>query len=525
MRKWFGRPLWAETAGGTSHADGQIGGATDGADTLTGTPGDDSFDGLGGDDFLRGLAGDDFLNGGLGNDLLDGGGDDDIYIVDSGGDRAVEADGGGDDVVYAFDDFRLGAGSFVEYISGIDWTFVTDLRLEGNELGNLIDGNAGDNFLNGGGGTDVMNGFEGDDIYIVDDLTDLVVELFDEGNDTVYALGSYALASGMHVEYLAAIDRTFTDHINLTGNLLVNLIDGNAGHNIIDGGGGDGDVMNGFAGDDTYFVDDPTDLVVELLGEGNDIVFTVGSYTLPAGMHIEHLSASDPLLTTPLTLTGNALLNRINGNAGINFISSGGGGHGDILRGFAGDDTYIVHGESVSVVELFAEGNDTVYALDNYSLGPVSHVERLSAMDRTLTTHMFLNGNRFDNLIEGNAGNNRLDGRGGNDLLFGFEGADIFAFIHTAIGGFVAVIGDFEPGIDRIGLGFRIFPGLGSRLDPQEFTLGTSAQDADDRIIYDPATGALYFDIDGSGTERDAVQFARLDGAPALAASDFFVVI
>jgi len=55
------------------------------------------------------------------------------------------------------------------------------------------------------------------------------------------------------------------------------------------------------------------------------------------------------------------------------------------------------------------------------------------------------------------------------------------------------------------------------------FVVGTAAQDADDRIVYNPTTGALFFDADGNGAGA-AVQFAVLSGAPALAASDFTVI-
>ena len=68
-----------------------------------------------------------------------------------------------------------------------------------------------------------------------------------------------------------------------------------------------------------------------------------------------------------------------------------------------------------------------------------------------------------------------------------------------------------------------IFTGLAlGALPAGAFRTGTSAQDADDRIIYDPATGNLFFDADGNGGGA-AMQFATLQGAPALAASDFIV--
>ena len=61
-------------------------------------------------------------------------------------------------------------------------------------------------------------------------------------------------------------------------------------------------------------------------------------------------------------------------------------------------------------------------------------------------------------------------------------------------------------------------------LSADAFRLGTAALDADDRILYDAATGALFYDRDGTGAAA-AVQFATLDNMPAtLNATDFLVI-
>ena len=58
----------------------------------------------------------------------------------------------------------------------------------------------------------------------------------------------------------------------------------------------------------------------------------------------------------------------------------------------------------------------------------------------------------------------------------------------------------------------------------ERHVVGTAAADANDRIIYDDATGNLYYDSDGTGAGV-ALLFATLDNAPAsLAASDFLVI-
>ena len=53
---------------------------------------------------------------------------------------------------------------------------------------------------------------------------------------------------------------------------------------------------------------------------------------------------------------------------------------------------------------------------------------------------------------------------------------------------------------------------------------GTAAQDADDRIIYDPATGWLYYDRDGSGASGVAIHFATVHEGMNVTASDFVVI-
>jgi Ca2+-binding RTX toxin-like protein len=54
------------------------------------------------------------------------------------------------------------------------------------------------------------------------------------------------------------------------------------------------------------------------------------------------------------------------------------------------------------------------------------------------------------------------------------------------------------------------------------FYANSAAHDADDRILYDQATGALAYDADGSGALA-AVQFAVLSGVPVLLHTDFHV--
>ena len=82
---------------------------------------------------------------------------------------------------------------------------------------------------------------------------------------------------------------------------------------------------------------------------------------------------------------------------------------------------------------------------------------------------------------------------------------------------------DFIHDDDTIVLDDAVFAGLAlGALTAGAFRTGAAAADADDRIIYNGATGQLFFDPDGVGGAAQ-VQFATLTGAPAINASDFLV--
>ena len=90
--------------------------------------------------------------------------------------------------------------------------------------------------------------------------------------------------------------------------------------------------------------------------------------------------------------------------------------------------------------------------------------------------------------------------------------------------GNVDSIADFQTGADRIALDDAIFTGLSAgALPASAFAVGSAAQDEDDRILYDPATGTLSFDADGLGG-LDAVAFAMVAPGMVVAANDFVVI-
>ena len=112
--------------------------------------------------------------------------------------------------------------------------------------------------------------------------------------------------------------------------------------------------------------------------------------------------------------------------------------------------------------------------------------------------------------IDGGAGNDQIEGGRGNDTLKGGAGGDTFVF-RSPFDGTIDTLLDFNAAEgDRIQLDHNIFTGLqkGS-LSAEQFVKGTEAKDADDRIIYNQATGELAYDADGNGSGA-AVTIARL---------------
>ena len=189
-----------------------------------------------------------------------------------------------------------------------------------------------------------------------------------------------------------------------------------------------------------------------------------------------------------------------------------------------GNTTYAVSHSSAVILERAKEGTDTVLASVSYTLDAAASIEQLRTNSDSGIASINLTGNTIDQSIIGNAGTNIIDGKGGSDGLWGLGGNDTF-FFSTALGPTnVDRIYDFDPIADTIRLDDAIFGGLSlGSLSLGAFALGPIAAQADDRIIYDPTSGKLYFDADGIGGMAQ-VHFATLNAGLSLTAADFFVV-
>jgi Ca2+-binding RTX toxin-like protein len=395
---------------------------------------------------LSGGAGNDTLDGGAGADSMVGGTGNDSYGVDNAGDIVTEAANAGIDSVSSSITYTLGTN-----VENLTLTGIAALNGTGNALANLLTGNSGNNLLNGGTGADTMAGGLGNDSYVVDNTLDVVMENTNEGIDSISSSVTYTL--GANIEQLVL---TGTTAINGTGNAMDNVITGNSAINTLTGGAGndslDGsagaDRMLGGTGDDSYGVDNASDVVTELASEGTDTVTSSVTYTLAA--NVENLNLTG---TAALNGIGNASDNLLLGNAGRNILTGNagndtldGGAGADTLSGGVGNDSYVVDNVGDIVTESLNQGTDTVNSSLTYTLG--NNIENL-----VLAGSNAINGtgNALDNLISGNAAINTLSGGAGNDTLNGGAGNDILTggtgndfFIFSALGFGTDRITDFD---------------------------------------------------------------------------------
>ena len=263
--------------------------------------------------------------------------------------------------------------------------------------------------------------------------------------------------------------------------------------------------MTGGAGNDVYLVQNAGITVIENPGEGTDIVTSDVDFALPT--NVEHMFL---LGFGNITGTGNNVQNVLVGNLGIN-----------TLIGKQGNDIYFVQTAGATIIENVGEGLDTLFNYVTMTLDAEVEDMRMQG-----TSNIDGTGNSMNNVLTGNSGDNVLNGKAGNDTLIGGAGADKFAF-NTVLnaGTNVDTIADFQAG-DAIQLYQTIFTSLtpGS-LAAGNFVAaaGATAQEADDFILYDTATGNLYYDQDGIGGTA-ATQFASLTGQPALSHANLVVV-
>jgi Ca2+-binding RTX toxin-like protein len=479
-----------DTLNGSGYSDLLMG--YEGSDVLSGNNGDDILFGGAGDDVLFGGVGDDVIYGSLGNDVISGdlGIDYAIYnysytpsnysIVYSGGTYTISGLEGTDTITgveyFTFNGIAYEATTFVDTTAPTVSTFSPTDGLTGVAIGSNIVVTFSEAIKFGTGNIEIRDGSAAGTII---------------ATYNVASPGSNLSISGSTLTINPTSDLAYSKNYYVTfANGAIKDIAG-----------------NNYAGTSTYD-------------------FTTGAAPSSA---INGTSGND-------TLTGTSNADVINGLAGNDTLNGGAGV--DTLVGGLGNDTYLVDSTTDTITENASEGTDLVQSSVTFSLASILNVENL-----TLTGTIAINGtgNSLDNTLTGNTGVNILNGGDGNDFLFGGlgndtltggAGVDHFVF-NTTLNATSNkdTITDFVSGTDKIDLENSVMTALGlttGTLASGQFWAGAGVvkgHDADDRIVYNTTTGALYYDADGLGNTA-AIQIAMMGLSiyPTINYQDFLIV-
>lgn len=487
---------------------GWVKGGSYGDRFILGTPAGQTSEasGAGGDDWLIGGAGNDTLVGGsylygvmtdTGLDILEGGGGDD-HLHGNLGDEFY-GDLGTDTLTFDMGAGTSGLNFSLSTLIGTGWITVGGSYIEGIEnvgkitgtafndvieasadigdsifLGGAGDdaiyGGAGWDTIDGGTGADTMAGGAGHDDYTVDSSGDVIIEAAGGGNDEVFSSITYTLGANLENLYLQGATA-----INGTGNDLANIIRGNTAANTLNGGlgddylqGGDGvDILNGGdgqdsldggvgadrltggLGNDTYYVDNTGEVLIELAGEGIDLVYSSVTKTLAGNLENMTLTGSDAI-----NGTGNTLDNQIIGNTGANTLTGGVGD--DTLYGMDGADTLIggagrdyLAGQAGADIFSFAAGDlagvttataDRIYDF-SHAQGDIIRLNGIDAIDGgTNNAFTFIGTAAFS----GVAGQLRYEVVGSDTTVYGDTNGDGIADLALALSGNLTLVaGDF----------------------------------------------------------------------------------
>ncbi len=388
------------------------------------------------------------------------------------------------------------------------------------------------------------------------------IDMVDGGRlDLRLALGTNALrltAMGAPIALICGIhDDTLTGASgsdSLTGNGGNDSLIGGAGDDVVSGGTGN-DVLSGGSGVNRILGGDGDDLILfagqgDYLsgGAGADVFLAElgvsGVVTVVGGSGIDAISRAQDITQWSITGIETLLTNGTTTTATIAQLQSFGkiretGSNFDetvrltladggvvSLRDQVGTCDLVVTTSAASTNLTGGRGNDLLTAQGGADqlAGQEGNDTLTGDVGRDTLTggsgNDHMSGGLDCDRLNGGTGQDVLDGSVGQDQLTGAAGADEFIL---QFGQGADRIVDFEHGIDQIvlrGAGFISVLSLTVRIPDLHF--GLAATDPDHNLIYDQASGSLFFDADGTGAEAQ-VLIATLTSLPALDDLDFIM--
>jgi Ca2+-binding RTX toxin-like protein/glucose/arabinose dehydrogenase len=435
-----------------------------GAVPINGTDANDSLVGTAGNDTIIGNGGNDTLQGLSGNDRLDGGLGNDTYIVDNMGDVLLD-EGGTDTVIAVSISWTLAPGFENLILQNENDSSVQGI---GNELANVLGSPNQGRFVyfEGRGGNDTIFGSAQNDTLLGGD-----------GNDFIDSGAGF------------------------------DIVDGGAGNDTLRGGPGGGDSLTGGAGADHFVIDGDHNSIADF-ASGVDKLELDGSRLAGVGPSGNFAAGDERFYAAPGATAAQDATDRVIYNMTTGDVYYDPDGAGGIaaslfatLPALSATDITVINGEITGVVINGTAGSD--------SLAGTSADDRMSGLD----------------------GNDTLDGRAGNDTLVGGNHSDTFLFTVSPGLANADSIADFSTGVDKVVLDgtAHLNAGAGGNFAAADLRFHSHAganvaHDENQHVLYDTASGELWYDADGSGVAAAVQLVATFQGAPPLVATDVAVI-
>jgi len=460
------------------------------------------------------------ITGSIYSDTLIGGQGSDKFYASTGVD--VIDGGAGDDVLFLTRDLgnitnaqlvNIETVSAIEAQNGISINLNAQnerLKVNGSAYADILTGGIGYDVINAGGGDDTINGFVGLDTIDGGAGLDILI--------LTASSASLNTATDNQFNNVEAISAALA----LTG-VNINLASQTEGFQIT--GSKSSDTLKGGSGDDIIF----STLGIDYIdgGKGFDTLMLKNSNANINGAsdaqieNVDAVSAADAITGVSIILNNQTEAFFIIGGKFADILT--GTAQPDTFVGFLGSDT-INGGAGLDVISIAATSSD-LNAATNLQ---ITNIEKVSAVSASGPVKIDLSKQLEAFQILGSAFNDTLTGGLGSDRITGGDGADHFIFNKISSNKTAYTILDFATTVDKLEFAKTAFLGL----DPLEqipeallwvSSTDTAAHDADDRIIYNTTTGALFYDPDGLNGDA-ALQIATLSTRPPISYADIIII-
>jgi Ca2+-binding RTX toxin-like protein len=355
----------------------------------------------------------DTLVAGSGLSTLIGGTGKDTFVINNSGVVVQEATSGTGSVIQSSANYVLPSN-----VVNLTGTGSGSITLTANTLADKITANSGNDTLVSGSGVDTLVAGSGNDTFIVNNSSDAITISSAKAGNVVQSYVNYVLPTN-----LTNLVGEGGSNLTLTGNASADTITANSGNDTLKAGSGVATMIGG-AGNDTFVVDNASDVITEAANSGNNTEQTSASVTLAA--NVQNLTGTG---SGALTLTGNTTNDDvITANTGADSLVAGSGnatlisGAGvDTMVAGAGNDTFVVANSSDVITASTAKTGNIVQSSVSYVLAA-----NLLNLSGTASGNISLTGNALADTITANSGTDTLISGTGVDTLVGGSGNDTF---------------------------------------------------------------------------------------------------